>query len=67
MDILEKPSYLSNEEMLERCLLLKKVLDAKIEKQIGRGKATKTVQVNRLRIGGRFNAAYTLLYAGTVD
>jgi hypothetical protein len=47
MDILEKPSYISNEEMLNRCLLLKKVLDAKIEKKVGRGKTTQTIQVNK--------------------
>jgi hypothetical protein len=47
MDILEKPSYISNEEMLNRCLLLKKVLDAKTEKQIGRGKTTQTIQANK--------------------
>jgi hypothetical protein len=47
MDILEKPSYISNEEMLDRCLLLKKVLDAKIEKKVSRGKTTQTIQVNK--------------------
>ncbi len=50
MDILEKPSYVSNEEMLERCLLLKKVLDAKIEKKVNRGRATQTIQVNKYDI-----------------
>jgi hypothetical protein len=47
MDILEKPSYVSNEEMLERCLLLKKVLDAKIEKKVGKGRTIQTIQANK--------------------
>lgn len=47
MDILKKESYLTIKEMLDKCLLLKKVLDTKIEKKISRGRTIDTIQVNK--------------------
>lgn len=49
MDIIDKPSYLSNKEMWDHCQLLKKILDRKTERKYGRGKAVVTVHVPKYK------------------
>lgn len=46
-DVFERIPGYSNKEMVEKCAMILNILDTKIEKQVGRGKAVKTVLVNK--------------------
>ena len=45
--IIDRTTGMSNLAMWERCELLKKILDTKVERTIGRGKAIIKQQVNK--------------------
>ena len=47
MDIIERDPCVSNKDMWDKCELLKKILDTKVERKIGRGKAVQTILVNK--------------------
>lgn len=47
MDIIERDLAMSNKYMLDKCLMLKKILDTKVERKVGRGKNIETILVNK--------------------
>jgi len=48
-DVFERIPGYSNEEMVEKCQMLLNILDAKVEKTVGRGKNTTTVLVKKYK------------------
>lgn len=47
MNVIERDPCVSNKDMWDKCELLKKILDTKVERKVGRGKAVQTILVNK--------------------
>jgi len=47
MDIIERDLGTSNKHMLDKCIMLKKILDVKVERKVGRGRNIETILVNK--------------------